>query len=124
MGLPVDIFWRGCLEECEQTRHIDAIVEALMDVVVQVPGRRWNPYTGTYARSEFAHRLVAASQGELEPMNHVKHIDTPLAAGMFEIRWQDVRVGEVDSAGRERGRGVHVRLLHAEPDAVKSWGVV
>jgi hypothetical protein len=52
------------------------------------------------------------------PVDHVKHIETPLVADMFEIRWSKVNIAELDAEGRERGQSVEVRLLHAEPDAL------
>lgn len=92
------------------------MIDALIDAVGRAPNRQWNPYTETYARREFRHRLVSASRGELKPLVHVKHMETPLVADLFEIRWSRVNIGERDVDGRERGRSVEVRLLHAEPD--------
>lgn len=117
-GLPVDLFWHGCPEECEQERHIDAMVDALIDAIGRAPNRQWNSYTETYARREFWHCLVSASRGDLKPLDHVKHIETPMVADLFEIRWTKVNVAELDAKGRERGRPVEARLLHAEPDAM------
>jgi len=94
------------------------MVDALMDAVGQAPNRQWNPYTETYARRDFRHRLMSASRGELTPVDHVKHMETPLVADLFEIRWSKVNVAELDAKGRERGRPVEARLLHAEPDAM------
>lgn len=84
--------------------------------VVKAPAnRRWNPYAEVYAQREFRSRLLAASRGQLVPVDHVKSIDHPLASEMFEIRWQHVRVTEAGDDGRLRHRAVQVRLLHVEP---------
>ncbi len=89
-----------------------------MEVVKTSPNRRWNPYLEAMVRSEFRHRLVLASRGELVPVDHVKSIDHPLATEMFEIRWQHVHVTEATESGKLRHRDVQVRLLHAEPGAL------
>ncbi|UZN02679.1 hypothetical protein [Cellulomonas sp. S1-8] len=117
-GLPVDVFWHAIPDRHLLSEHVDAITEVLMDVVTAPAGRRWNPYNATMARREFRHRLVEASRGALTPLDHVKSIEHPLAAEMFEVRWQHVRVTEERPDGRLRHRDAQVRLLHAEPGAL------
>jgi hypothetical protein len=107
--------WHAHPEERSLTRQIAAITDVLMAVVKAPTDRRWNPYAEVMARSEFRKRLEAASRGELVPVDHVKSIEHPLAAEMFEIRWQDINVTKVDDHGGMRFDTVHVRLLHAEP---------
>jgi|GEM_PF-1041366 len=117
-ALPVDLYWHARPDEDRLSEHVDAMTDALMDVVTAPAERRWNPYNETMARREFRHRLVEASRGALAPVDHVKSIEHPLAAEMFEVRWQNVRVTEAQADGRVRHRDVQVRLLHAEPQAL------
>lgn len=114
-GLPVDVYWHGCIAEPELERHVDAIVEQLMDVIKADPRRRWNPYNEVITRREFRARILAAARGELKPLDHVKSIEHPLASELFEIRWSDLRVTEEIAAGKVQFRSIEVRLLHAEP---------
>ncbi len=118
LGLSVDLYWHARPEVSTQAEHVDAIAGALMDVVKAPPERRWSPYASIMLEREFRHRLAAASRGELEPLDHVKSLDHPLAAEMFEIRWQHVPVTEATVDGGVRHRDVRVRLLHAEPAAL------
>ena len=113
-GLPVDVFWHACPDLGSLDGHIDALVRALVNVLKEPACRRWNPYAETMAQREFRHRLVAASRGDLIPVDHVKSVQHPMAAEMFEIRWQHVNVTEVVD-GKTRHRQAQVRLLHAEP---------
>lgn len=116
--LPVDLYWHARPDEGSLSRHVDLVTDELMDVVKAPAERRWNPYTETMVRREFRHRLMAATRGELVPVDHVKTIEHPLAAEMFEIRWQHVQITEQEADGRVRHRAAKVRLLHAEPDAL------
>ena len=114
--LPVDVYWHASPSETRLSVHVEAITDALMSVVKAPPQRRWNPYLETMVRQEFRQRVMAASRGALKPIDHVKSITDPLAAEMFEIRWQHVQVTEVQDDGRPAHRPIQVRLLHAEPD--------
>ncbi|ASR55530.1 hypothetical protein [Cellulomonas sp. PSBB021] len=118
LELPVDVYWHGCPEIRTQDEHLDVIAAELMAVVKARPERRWSPYAAIMLEREFRQRLAAASRGELKPIEHVKSLDHPLAAEMFEIRWQHVPVTEVTHDGGVRHGVVQVRLLHAEPAAL------
>lgn len=114
LGLPVDVYWHERPDVRSVEVHLDLITDALMAVLKAPAGRRWNPYNEPMVRSEFRHRLAAAARGRLVPVDHVKSIEHPLAADLFEIRWQGITVSEVVD-GQVRHRDVQVRLLHAEP---------
>lgn len=114
LGLPVDIYWYERPDVRSLQLHLDLITDVLMAVLKVPPNRRWNPYNEPMVRSEFRHRLAAAARGKLVPVDHVKSIEHPLAADLFEIRWQGIAVSEVVD-GKVRHDDIQVRLLHAEP---------
>ena len=75
--------------------------------------RRWNPYQEKMIYAEFKKRLERAAQGKLRPPEELKSLrggDT-----LFEIRWRDINVREVNPSGIESYASVEVRLIHAQP---------
>lgn len=111
-GIKVDFYWYSCDARGEES-HLEAAVEALLEAI-RAPGtRRWNPWVLTMVRSEFRQRLTLAAAGELVPVDEVSGL-RDAKWPLFEIRWQDIAVTEVD--GTELcHREIQVRLIHAEP---------
>ncbi|MGF3055597.1 hypothetical protein [Microbacterium sp. YY-01] len=106
--------------QCESSAdNVEAAVSALMGAI-SGNGRIWNPWNETMARREFRSRIVKASQGALVPVDHVKPVDIRNPPPMYEIRWQDVAVAELEPGGSQRFRQVLVRMYHSEPYEVPS----
>lgn len=66
-------------------------------------------------RAEFRQRLLKASEGKLVPVDEVKPVDISNPPPLYEIRWIDVAVTDIDSQGSTSFGRVHVRLYHSEP---------
>ena len=110
--LPVDFYWYGGGSRTAQ-EHITLAVEALMGAIKAPANRHWNPYQEKIIYAEFRKRLEKAAQGKLQPPEELKS----LRGGdiLFEIRWQDINVREVNLSGIESYSLVQVRLIHAQP---------
>lgn len=75
----------------------------------------WNPWSSAITRAEFKKRIQKASRGELEPIDEVKPVDAVNPPPMYEIRWQDIAVAELQDDGSQKFSEVQVRLYHSEP---------
>lgn len=123
-GSLVDVYWVGSLDVQYQSDHVDAVVGALMELVRKPADRVWDPYLEIMTEREFRNRVVAATEGRLVPVDHVKPIMSPDAAkaNIYEVRWTGITV--VRRTGRKQSHStIEVRLLHAEP-AARSHGAV
>ena len=81
-----------------------------MGVILAPANRRLHPYQEKLNRALFRKRLEKAAQGKLRPPGELKSLRG--GATLFEIRWRDIRVHEVNRLGI----GVEVRLIHAQPE--------
>lgn len=107
----VDVYWRYCTGS-DQDAHINAIVDALLEAL-SGPDRRWNPHAERLVRSEFRKRIVAASKGQLEPVDEIKSLRGGRDS-LFEILWKDINVAEVRGDGLAYVK-TDARLIHVEP---------
>ena len=112
LDLPVDFYWYGGGNGTAQ-EHISLAVNALMAAIKVPTNRRWNPYQETMIRATFRKRLEKAAQGKLRPPGELKSLRG--GATLFEIRWRDINVREVDPLGNESYAQVEIRLIHAQP---------
>lgn len=112
-GLPLDFFWFSCADG----RHVEAAVNALF-AAVSSPDRVWNPWARASVRAEFRDRLETAMRGELVPIDQVKTLRFGPDVDMFEIRWQDVAVTDLDDQRHQVFHTVQVRLYYAEPPGI------
>lgn len=111
-GRRVDFYWYGGGNGTAQ-EHITLAVEALMGAIKAPENRRWNPYQETMIRATFRKRLEKAAQGKLRPPGELKSLRG--GATLFEIRWRDINVREVNPLGNESYAQVEIRLIHAQP---------
>ena len=109
LDLPADFYWYGGGNGTAQ-EHISLAVEALMGAISAPANRRLHPYQEKLNRALFRKRLEKAAQGKLRPPRELKSLRG--GATLFEIRWRDIRVHEVNRLGI----GVEVRLIHAQPE--------
>ena len=112
LDLPVDFYWYGGGNGTAQ-EHISLAVKALMAAIKKPRNRRWNPYQEAMIRASFRKRLEKAAQGKLRPPEELKSLRGGVA--LFEIRWRDIDVREVNSSGIDSYAQVEVRLIHAQP---------
>jgi hypothetical protein len=112
LDLPVDFYWYGGGNGTGQA-HITLAVEALMGAIKAPANRRWNPYLDQINRAHFKKRLQRAAKGKLYPPEELKSLRGGVA--LFEIRWRDIDVREVNSSGIDSYAQVEVRLIHAQP---------
>lgn len=112
LDLPVDFYWYGGGNGTAQ-EHISLAVNALMAAIKAPMNRRWNPYQETMIRATFRKRLEKAAQGKLRPPGELKSLRG--GATLFEIRWRDINVREVNPLGNESYAQVEIRLIHAQP---------
>lgn len=105
----MDFYWHDCPDP---QRHIEAAVDALW-AAMQGPARRWNPWTERMVKAEFRDRLNVAAAGCLKPVDEVREIGEGRV--LFEIRWLEIPVTDVDEGGTVRHSTTQARLLHAEP---------
>nr|WP_296534085.1 hypothetical protein [uncultured Actinomyces sp.] len=112
LDLPVDFYWYGGGNGTTQ-EHISLAVNALMAAIKAPMNRRWNPYQETMIRVTFRKRLEKAAQGKLRPPGELKSLRG--GATLFEIRWRDINVREVNPLGNDSYAQVDVRLIHAQP---------
>lgn len=108
--VPVDFYWHS---HPHVDGHIEAAVTVLMTVLLAPESRRPNPYWVADARVSFRRRLDRAAHGELRPVDEVKVLGLDPDVPLFEIRWQVTVADVID--GQERGKDVHLRLVHVEP---------
>ena len=109
LDLSADFYWYGGGNGTEE-EHITLAVEALMGAISAPANRRLHPYQEKLNRALFRKRLEKAAQGKLRPPRELKSLRG--GATLFEIRWRDIRVHEVNRLGI----GVEVRLIHAQPE--------
>ena len=112
LDLPADFYWYGGGNGTAQ-EHISLAVKALMAAIKKPRNRRWNPYQEAMIRASFRKRLEKAAQGKLRPPEELKSLRGGVA--LFEIRWRDIDVREVNSSGIDSYAQVEVRLIHAQP---------
>ena len=112
LGLPADFYWYGGGIGTAQ-EHISLAVNALMAAIKKPANRRWNPYQETMIRANFRKRLENAAEGKLRPPGELKSLRG--GATLFEIRWRDINVREVNPLGNESYVQVEIRLIHAQP---------
>ena len=112
LDLPADFYWYGGGNGTAQ-EHISLAVNALMAAIKEPTNRRWNPYQEAMIRASFRKRLEKAAQGKLRPPEELKSLRGGVA--LFEIRWRDIDVREVNSSGIDSYAQVEVRLIHAQP---------
>ena len=112
LDLPADFYWYGGGNGTVQ-EHISLAVNALMAAIKEPRNRRWNPYQEAMIRASFRKRLEKAAQGKLRPPEELKSLRGGVA--LFEIRWRDIDVREVNSSGIDSYAQVEVRLIHAQP---------
>ena len=112
LDLPADFYWYGGGNGTVQ-EHISLAVNALMGAIKEPRNRRWNPYQEAMIRASFRKRLEKAAQGKLRPPEELKSLRGGVA--LFEIRWRDIDVREVNSSGIDSYAQVEVRLIHAQP---------
>ena len=112
LGLPADFYWYGGGSGTAQ-EHINLAVAALMAALKEPMNRRWNPYQETMIRANFRKRLEKAAQGKLRPPGELKSLRGDVI--LFEIRWRDIDVREVNPSGIDSYAQVEVRLIHAQP---------
>ena len=110
LGLPVEFYWHGGGIGTAQ-EHINLAVAALMAALKEPANRRWNPYQEAMIRASFRKRLENASEGKLRPPGELKSLRG--GATLFEIRWRDINVREVNPLGNESYVQVEIRLIHA-----------
>ena len=112
LDLPVDFYWYGGGNGTGQ-EHITLAVEALMGAIKAPANRRWNPRQEAIIRADFRKRLEKAAQGKLRPPGELKSLRGDVT--LFEIRWRDIDVREVNPSGIDSYAKVQVRLIHAQP---------
>ena len=112
LDLPVDFSWYGGGNGTAQ-EHISLAANTLMAAIKAPANRRWNPYQETMIRATFRKRLEKAAQGKLRPPGELKSLRG--GATLFEIRWRDIDVREVNPSGIDSYAQVEVRLIHAQP---------
>ena len=112
LDLPADFYWYGGGNGTAQ-EHISLAVNALMAAIKEPRNRRWNPYQEAMIRASFKKRLEKAAQGKLRPPEELKSLRG--GAALFEIRWRDIDVHEVNSSGIDSFAQAEVRLIHAQP---------
>ena len=112
LDLPADFYWYGGGNGTAQ-EHISLAVNALMAAIKEPTNRRWNPYQEAMIRASFRKRLEKAAQGKLRPPGELKSLRGGVT--LFEIRWRDIDVREVNSSGIDSYAQVEVRLIHAQP---------
>ena len=112
LDLPADFYWHDGGNGTAQ-EHINLAVVALMAAIKVPMNRRWNPYQETMIRASFRKRLEKAAEGKLRPPGELKSLRG--GATLFEIRWRDISVREVNPLGNESYAQVDVRLIHAQP---------
>ena len=113
LGLPADFYWYGGGNRTAQ-EHINLAVAALMAAIKEPMNRRWNPYQEAMIRASFRKRLKNAAEGKLRPPGELKSLRG--GATLFEIRWRDIDVREVNPSGIDSYAQVEVRLIHAQPE--------
>ena len=112
LDLPAEFYWYGGGNGAAQ-EHISLAVNALMAAIKKPANRRWNPYQETMIRANFRKRLEKAAQGKLRPPGELKSLRGDVT--LFEIRWRDIDVREVNPSGIDSYAQVEVRLIHAQP---------
>jgi len=117
LGVLVDFYWHACPRTAD---HMEAALSALW-AALQRPERRWNPWTSSMIKAELRDRLRVAAQGGLKPVDEVKRIGE--GDVLFEIRWLDLAVTDVDGKGDLLHHATGLRLLHAEPLALSVCAV-
>ena len=112
LDLPADFYWYGGGNGTEQ-EHINLAVAALMAAIKEPTNRRWNPRQEAMIRASFRKCLERAAQGKLRPPGELKSLRGGVT--LFEIRWRDIDVREVNFSGIDSYAQVEVRLIHAQP---------
>lgn len=118
----MDYRWHVDFDAGQET-DLAKVVNLLDEVVFGPPERMRNPYLVGDARGQFKQKLKAAVDGKLIPVDEVKPVGFSLTSPLFEIRWVEIRVHERLPDGTSEFKSVHVRLYHAEPDAVQGLAV-
>jgi len=120
-GSQISFRWYG-FPQCNLGEDLDAAVEKLISAV-SGENRVWNPYARAMVNAEFKRRIQKAAAGKLKPVDEVKPIDVANPPPLYEIRWQEIPVTEVDSQGNQIHKQVLVRMYHSEPSSLPAYFV-
>lgn len=112
-GNPVDFYWIGEASELEEA-HVEAAVSALMEATAGDTNRLTNPHMAAAARASFRERLERMRQGKLRPPDELKSISRSKVK-LFEVRWPNIRVAELNEEGKREAKEIHLRMIYAEP---------
>ena len=111
-GTPVTFRWYG-YPTAELGEDLDTATGAFLAAITPA-GRVWNPWAQRMVRAEFRDRVLAASRGELVPIDEVKAVDQENPPPLYEIRWQGIAVTDYTD-GQAVHRTALVRMYHSEP---------
>lgn len=112
-GIPVTFRWYGAPSASEGQDLEVALVKFQM--VIEQPSRVTNGYIWAAARAEIKQKLELASQGKLTPPRQIDVIDGSNPPPLYEIRWQNITIQELQLDGTLIDLSLIVRMYHSEP---------
>ncbi len=80
-----------------------------------------NEFTIAAAKAEIRGLLQRAMQGRLKPIKQIKVIAGKKIPTLFEIRWQNIPMPEVQSNGDIKTVYLMFRMYHSEPEDVPGY---
>lgn len=120
-GNSVGFYWHGCQQ---RGQHVAAAVDAADSVLYSSGNRLRHPFTATLIRGEVRALLEVAQEGQLNPVDEVKAIQSPSFSRLYEFRWNDLEVQERDETGQHRRIKCHLRLIESEDPSRRPFTAV
>lgn len=112
-GLAVKFRWYGS-PSAIQGADLETALEKFK-IVIEKPTRITNDYVWAAARAEIKKKIELASQGRLTPPRQIDVVDRRNPPPMYEIRWQNITIRELQPDGKIAYLSLIVRMYHSEP---------
>lgn len=118
-GTPIKFRWYGepqakCGDDIEGLRA--AFVNA-----IRRENRLLSEHLLATAWIEIHAKVERAIKGNLRSSSHLKQVDRYRLPAIFEIRWQDISILEIQPNGSLRQLNLLIRMYHSEPAEVPDY---
>ena len=120
-GNPVEFWWFG-----ESSGASGGNLEKFLSFFETKLNRKnliLNEFTIASAKAEIRGLLQRAMQGRLKPIKQIKVIAGKRIPTLFEIRWQNIPMLEVQNNGEIKTVYLMFRMYHSEPEEVPGYFV-
>ncbi len=118
-GNPVDFWWFGD-QNTDNGGNLDKFLTHFERTFCR-KNLILNDFTISAARAEIRGLLERAMQGRLKPIKQIKVLAGKSIPTLFEIRWQNIPMAELQPNGEIKTVYLMFRMYHSEPEEVPGF---